>query len=155
MVTRMESAVTIARPVEDVFGFFRDFEKNASTMDPSVESVAKAPEGPTRPGTTFRFRQKLLGTMRDTTTTFAALEPNRRIEIEARLGPLSPKGAITFDQTDRGTMVVVRVNPNPAGPLKLLAPVLARVIAKVWDDRLGRIKAALESSPRAAGAFKD
>jgi uncharacterized membrane protein len=144
----MESTVTIARPVEEVFRFFLDLDKNAPKTDPNVESVVKTPEGPTRPGTTFRFRQKALGKMRNTTTTFISLEPNRKIEMEARLGPLRPKGAITFDQTNGGTTVVVRLNPNPVGPLKLLSPVFARIGQKVWDKRLARLKAAVESSPR-------
>lgn len=89
------------------------------------------PEGPTGAGTTFRFRQKALGKVRETTTTFLSLEPNRKIEMEARLGPLKPKGTITFDQANGGTTVVVRLSPNPVGPLKLLASVFARIGQKV------------------------
>jgi len=147
-MAQLESTVTIVRPVEEVFRFFLDLDKNASKTDPNVDSVAKTPEGPTGPGTTFYFRQKALGRMRETTTTFVSLEPNRKIEMEARLGPLRPKGAITFDQTNRGTTVSVRLNPNPVGPLKLLSPVFARIGQKFWDERFARLKAALESSPR-------
>jgi len=145
-MAKVESTVTIARPVEEVFRFFLELDKNASKTDPNVESVVKTPEGPTGPGTTFRFRQKVLGRMRDTTTTFISVEPNRKIEMEARLGPLRPKGAITFHQANRGTDVVVRLNPNPVGPLKLLSAVFARIGQKAWDERLARLKAAMESS---------
>ena len=145
-MAKVESTVTIARPVEDVFRFFLDLDKNASKTDPNVESVVKTPEGPTGPGTTFHFRQKALGKIRHSTTTFISVEPNRKIEMEARLGPLRPKGAITFDQTNGGTTVVVRLNPNPVGPLKLLSPIFARIGQKVWDERLARLKAAMESS---------
>ena len=149
-MAKVESTVTIARPAEEVFRFFLDLDKNAAKTDPNVESVVKTPEGPTGPGTTFRFRQKALGKMRDTTTTFISLEPNRKIEMEARLGPLRPKGAITFDEANGGTTVVVRLNPNPVGALRLLSPVFARIGQKVWDERLARLKAAMESSPRDA-----
>jgi uncharacterized membrane protein len=151
----VESTVTIARPVEEVFHFFLDLDKNAPKTDPNVESVVKTPEGPTRAGTTFRFRQKALGKMRDTTTTFISLESNRKIEMEARLGPLRPKGAITFDQVKGGTTVVVRLKPNPVGPLKLFSPVFARIGQKVWDGRLARLKAALETSPRDPASHTD
>ena len=64
-MAKMESTVTIARPVEEVFRFFLDLDRNARTTDPNVESVTKTPEGPTGPGTTFLFRQRALGAMRD------------------------------------------------------------------------------------------
>ena len=145
-MAKLESTVTIARPVAEIFRFFLDLDKNARLTDPNVESVVKTPEGPTGPGTTFRFRQKALGKVRETTTTFTSLEPNRKIEMEARLGPLRPKGTITFDPANGATTVVVRLSPNPVGPLKLLSPVFARIGQKVWDKRLARLKAALESS---------
>lgn len=84
--------------------------------------------------------------MRETAPTFVAIEPNRKIEIDARLGPLRPRGAIAFDQTNLGTTVTVRLNPNPIGPLKLLSPVFARIGEMVWDKRLARLKDALERS---------
>jgi uncharacterized protein YndB with AHSA1/START domain len=149
-MAKLESTVTIVRPVEEVFRFFLDLDKSVTKTDPNVDSVVKTPEGPTGPGTTFHFRQKALGKIRHSTTTFISVELNRKIEMEARLGPLRPKGAITFDQTNRGTTVSVRLNPNPVGPLKLLSPVFARIGQKVWNERLARIKAALESSPRTA-----
>ena len=153
-MAKVESTVRIARPVAEIFRFFLDLDKNARITDPNVESVVKTPDGPTGPGTTFRFRQKALGKVRETTTTFISLEPNRKIEMEARLGPLRPKGTITFDQANPGTTVVVRLSPNPVGPLKLLSPVFARIGQKVWNKRLARLKAALESSAADAAIYR-
>jgi hypothetical protein len=95
-------------------------------------------------GTTFHFRHKVLGRIRETTTTFVALDPNRKIEIEARVGPLRPKGSIGFAKTEPGTTVAVRLNPDPVWPLRFLSPIFARIGQKVWDRRLARIKRALE-----------
>ena len=153
-MAKVESTVRIARPVAEIFRFFLDLDKNARLTDPNVESVVKTPEGPTGPGTTFRFRQKALGKVRETTTTFTSLEPNRKIEMEARLGPLRPKGTITVDQANGGTTVVVRLSPNPVGLLKLFSPIFARIGQKVWDKRLARLKAALESSARDAAVYR-
>ncbi len=69
-MAKVESTVTIARSVEEVFRFFLGLDTNARKTDPDVESIMKTPEGPTRPGTTFHFRQKALGKIRETTTTF-------------------------------------------------------------------------------------
>ena len=112
-MAKVESTVTIARPVEEVFRFFLDVDTNACRTDPNVESVTRTPDGPTRPGTTFHFRHRVLGRIRETTTTFISLDPNRKIEIEARVGPLRPKGCIAFATTPLGTVVAVRLNPDP------------------------------------------
>jgi hypothetical protein len=42
-MAKVESTMTIARPVEDVCRHFLDLDKNAS--DPDVESTSKDPEG--------------------------------------------------------------------------------------------------------------
>ena len=50
---RIESSITIGRPVEDVYRHFLELDQNAT--DPDTESVDKEPPGPTQPGTLFRF----------------------------------------------------------------------------------------------------
>jgi hypothetical protein len=140
MGARIESAVTIERPVEDVFRFLLDLDKNAT--DPGVESVVKTPAGPTGPGTTFRFRH---GKSRETTMTFMALEPNRRIGFEGNVGPLRPAGDFSFMEAQPGTRLSARVESNPVGALRLLTPIANRIGQRVWDSRLARIKAALEA----------
>jgi hypothetical protein len=41
--------------------------------------------------------------------------------------------------------VTVRANPNPVGPFRLLAPLIARQGQHLWDKRLARIKSILET----------
>jgi uncharacterized protein YndB with AHSA1/START domain len=140
MGAKIESAVTIERPVEDVFRFLLDLDENAT--DPGVASVVKTPEGPTGPGTTFRFRH---AKSRETSVSFTAIEPNRRIEFEGHVGPLRPAGDFRFERAQPGTRLSARLDSNPVGPLRLLTPVANRIGQRVWDGRLARIKAALES----------
>jgi hypothetical protein len=143
----VQSTVTIARPVEDVYSFLLALDENAT--DPDTESVVKEPPGPTAPGTTFRFRHKGRGDkVRETTMQFTALEPNRRIAFSGDVGPVRPEGAFFLEPADGGgTKLSVRIDKlNPVGPLKLLSPVLALVGRRIWDGRLQRIKAANESS---------
>jgi uncharacterized membrane protein len=142
MAATLESAVTIARPVEDVYRFFLDLDQNAS--DPGVESVVKTPHGPTAPGTTFRFHHR--GRPRETTTRFTSLEANRKIQFDGHVGPLRPTGDFSFQPTDGATTLTVHVEANPIGLFKLLTPLINRKGQEVWDDRLARIKAALEAS---------
>jgi hypothetical protein len=145
-VARMESTVTIARPVAEVFGSILALDEIAARIDPSLESVIKTPQGPPGPGTTFRLRQHNVGKMRETTTRFTAIETNRRIEFEAEVGPMRPKGDLTFEPVDRGTRITFRGDSNPIGLLRLLSPLLNRIGEKVWSKRLAAIKAVLEAS---------
>jgi uncharacterized protein YndB with AHSA1/START domain len=145
-MAKMEATVTIARPVEEVFRFFLALDENAPKVDPSAGSVVKSPEGPSGPGTTFRFRQQSLGKVRETTTRFTGVEPNRRIEFEAEIGPMRPQCDLTFEQTDGGTRVTFRGDSHPVGPLKWLNPVMNRKGQQVWGQRLARVKTVLEAS---------
>ena len=67
-----ESTVTIARPVEDVFRFFFEFDKNAGSL--GIDSVVKEPEGPTGVGTTFHLREGSRGG--EAITRFTSIDPN-------------------------------------------------------------------------------
>ena len=98
MAAKVQSATTIARPVEDVFQFVLDLDQHPT--DPGVESVVKSPKGPTGPGTTFRFTH---ANGRQTTMRFTAVEPSRRIGFEAIVRPLMPVGDMNFAPKDGHT----------------------------------------------------
>lgn len=89
-----------------------------------------------------------LGKTRETLTRFGAMEPNRKIEFEAKIGPMRPKCDLTFEGSDGGTRVTFRGDSNPSRPLKWLSPLANRKGQQVWQERLGRIKTMLESSSR-------
>jgi uncharacterized protein YndB with AHSA1/START domain len=112
----MESTVIIERPVEEVFGFVSDLT-NIPWTDPSVRSVEKTSEGPIEAGTTFLMRQEAppLGKVREATVRYTAVEPDRNIEFEALVGPITPTARLTFEQANGGTKVTFRGEPNPVG----------------------------------------
>ena len=144
-MAKVQSTLTVARPVEAVYRHFLELDKHPT--DPDVDSVIKQPDGPTGPGTTFRFRHKRGRKARETTMRFISLEPNQSIAFEGNVGPVRPKGTFTFAPTDGATTLSVRIDDlNPVGPLKLLSPVLARVGQRIWDERLARVKTLLEAS---------
>lgn len=146
MGATIESTVLIERRAEEVYRFFLDLDENARQVDPELLSVVRSPDGPTRAGTTFRFRQRFLGKPRETKTRYTALDPNRRIEFETALGPIRPTAILTFERAGNGTRVNLRANPNPVGPVKLLSPLIKRIGRREWDDRLQRVKSVLESA---------
>jgi polyketide cyclase/dehydrase/lipid transport protein len=145
-MAKMQTTVVIRRPIAEVFGFFLALDENAPKTDPNVGAVVKTPDGPTGPGTTFRFRQQRLGKIRETTMRFIAIDPTRKIEFEAEIGPMRPRCDLTFEQMEGGARVTFRGDSRPVGPFALLSPIFNRKGQQVWARRLVRIKTALESS---------
>ena len=144
-MAKMEATTEIARPVPDVFAFFLALDEHAPKIDPGA-SVVRTPSGPVGPGTTFRFRQQIQGKVRESVTRYTAIEPNRKIEFEAEIGPMRPQCDLTFEQTNSGTQVTFRGDSHPQGVFKLLSPVFNRRGQQVWNQRLDRIKTALETA---------
>ena len=144
-MTSLESTVTIARPVEQVFRFFFEFDQNAASL--GIDPVVKEPEGPTGVGTTFHLRERSRGKMREATRRFNSIDLDRKIGFDGEVGPLRPKGAYIFEPTAAGARLTVQVDPNPVGPLKLASPLVIKIGKRIWDKRLARIKAVLETSP--------
>src|SRR5215213_266785 len=142
----MESIVIIERPVEEVFGFVLDLTNIPST-DPSVRSVEKISEGPIEAGTTFLMRQEAppVGKVREATVRYTAVEPNRNIEFEATVGPITPTARLTFEQANGGTKVTFRGEPNPLGPLKIISPLISYQGQRMWNKRLAGLKSTLEA----------
>lgn len=146
MGARVDSSVSIGRPVEEVYAFVLDLPSNGPEWAPDLESVEKVTEGPIGTGTKFEQLQAVMGKRRTTSLTFTGVDPNRRIDAEARVGPLSSTASLTFEQADVGTRVTVAGEGNPRGAFKLLTPIFARVGQRMWDARLAQLKLVLERS---------
>ena len=101
-MARMQSTVTIARPVEEVFRFFLALDENAPKVDPSAGSVMKSPDGPAGPGTTFRFRQQTLGKVRETTTRFTGSSPTTGSSSRRRSGRCGPSATSPSSRQTEG-----------------------------------------------------
>ena len=140
----MRAAIEIARPVDAVYGFFLDMERNIVATDPTVESVVKTTEGPLGPGTSFLIRQPVMGKVREQTMRVIAAEPDRRIEMEAAFGPVRPLIQLTFEPVASATRVTFTGNSRPVGAFKLVPFLMDRIGQRNWERRLRLIKAHLE-----------
>jgi polyketide cyclase/dehydrase/lipid transport protein len=147
----MHSVIEIRRSVEPVFGFFLDLEENIVRTDPTVESVVKTTEGPTCAGTTFRIRQPVMGKVREQTMRVTAIDPNRRIDMEAAFGPVRPQFSLIFERVASGTRVTYRGDSRPIGPFKLVPFLMDGIGQRNWDRRLRLMKAVLETPSDSTG----
>jgi uncharacterized protein YndB with AHSA1/START domain len=143
----MTTSMLIARPVEEVFAFLLNPKDSAPRMDPAGGGlVLMTPDGPPGPGTTFIFRQRVMGRTTETKTHLTAVDTNRRVEFDAEIGPMRPRCTLTFEPVAEGTLVIFRGDSHPRGPLKLVTPVMDRMGQKNWTHRLARMKEVLEST---------
>ena len=142
----MHSEIEINRPVESVYGFFLDMERNIVATDPTVESVVKTSEGPLGAGTTFLIRQPVMGNVREQSVRVTDVEPNRRIDMDAAFGPVRPRISIQFEPITTGTRVIFNGDSRPVGLFKLLPFLADRIGQRNWERRLGLIKNVLEAS---------
>ena len=142
----MQAEIQINQPVEAVYGFFLDLERNIVATDPTVESVVKVTEGPIGPGTRYRLRQPVLGKVREQTMWITAVDPNRRIDMEAAFGPVRPQFSLAFEPTTLGTRVTYRGNSRPVDLFKLVTVLMDRIGQRNWKRRLSLMKAVLEAN---------
>ncbi len=139
-------SVDIARSPAEVFAYMLDMSKmtvwtNMQRMDLN---------GPLRAGTTGEFDLPVMGRRRTFPFVITAFEDGRRwaIRVTNRLG-LAFDYALTA--TPLGTRVEQTIDVLPTGLLRLLAPLLVRMIRGEEQGELRRLKAALEQEPQELG----
>jgi hypothetical protein len=84
-----------------------------------------------------------------------AIDPNRRIDMEASFGPVRPRFSLAFEQTSSGTRVTYRGDSRPVGPFKLVPFLMDRMGQRNWNRRLGLMKAVLEANGPPAAKLRD
>jgi uncharacterized membrane protein len=141
--------IRIDRPIEAVYDYFANPDRHIARVTPDIESVERVDAGPTRPGSTFRARHST-GPVRESTSRFTVVRPNRELQFEGVVGPLRPWNQLTFDSVDDATMVKFAGRANPTGPVKLLAPLVSRMGRKLWRQRLAKAKTVLEAQGTSA-----
>ena len=142
----IEASAEIHRPVEVVYEYLLDLERNVPAADSRVQSVVRTNSGPPGAGAEYVMRQPVFGKVREQQVRITAAEPNRRIEMDASFGPVRPRLTFAFERTETGTRVTVRGDSRPVGPFRLVAPLMDRIGERNWRRRLGLIKARLEGS---------
>jgi hypothetical protein len=143
-VIRVENSVVIDCPVSDVFAFVTD-----ATNDPQWHTDAfhamKTSEGPIRVGTTFTVGISFLG-KRDAYWRVVELEPNRREVIDVTAPPFNPTLTYVFEPANGATRFTRRIEVEPRGYVKVLAPLVRRMMQRRNASFMPRLKAALEQS---------
>ena len=124
-MTHIEREIVINRPVEEVFDFLAD-GRNEPQYNPHMLRAEQTSTGPVGPGTLFRT---------EVTT-------GRTIK-----GPLAVQSTETFAAGTAGTHFRWVMELEPRGLLKLLFPLITRMMGRNLDTLLTNIKRLLEAEP--------
>lgn len=127
---RIVETFYVHRSREVVFDYLPD-PSNLADWQTSNRSVEPLSDGPAGPGSRFRERTKPPG-MREfeQITEFAEFERPSRLRVHVVEGPQLIDGTWSFEPAGGGTRVTFVAEGDLRGPMRFLAPVAKRVIAR-------------------------
>jgi uncharacterized membrane protein len=136
-------AVTIARPIDEVFAFVAD-ARNRPRWDDSVDSEELTSPEPIGVGTTVRTKLRSMGREYEYTWEVTEHQPPEHMTIESTSGPMSTTLAYRFEGRDGETSLHFSVTGRPTGALRPLQPLIARTTQRNLDKGFARLKSLLE-----------
>lgn len=141
---RLDKAVTVNRPISEVYSFILDFE-NESLWADEVVRTEKTSDGPIGVGSTFADHVELMGKTMKTSYEILSIKPNSAITIKTSSGPVPFTATYSFDGSDESTRLAISAEVEPAGFFKLATPMIRRQLDKQWTSNFANLKTLLES----------
>jgi len=141
---KVERNISIARPPAEVFSYIADV-RNDPSWHTDVLEVSSSTDA-VGMGTVFNVRVKPSMGVSEGTMTVSRFEPGRLIEFQGRMGKMAPLVTNICEQEAEGTRVTRRVELEPPGAMRVMSPMIKRMIAKSNDGFLANLKKLLEGS---------
>lgn len=143
---RFELAVVVARPVGEVYAYVTD-PANLAEWQPNLVSVTTMTAGPVQEGTRFKeVRRGPFGREVEAVVEVSAYEENRRFDLRIVSGPLPVHGSNEFSALDGETRIDFVAHGELSGPLRLVQPILTRMLRRQFEAHYARLKRAIESA---------
>jgi uncharacterized membrane protein len=137
--------IIVNAPVEQVFGFWKNFENFPRFME-NIESIQVV-----GPDLTHWKTKGPLGTSVEWDAKTISVVENQKIAWQSTEGTIETHGAVTFEEVDGGTKVTVGLEYQPPGGA--LGEAVARMFAdpeELFEADLNRFKQVAESGDFAA-----
>ena len=135
-----ESHLPIARPASEVLAFVADMT-NAPRWQTGLREVRRLTPGPLQVGTEHEFVRRFAGREVASRNRFIAFDPGRYVAFEFPQGSITSQGSYRVVPDGHGGCVLTsRVELNVTGVMRLVQPLLARVLRRDVhrDDRHSR-----------------
>jgi carbon monoxide dehydrogenase subunit G len=136
---------TLSQQPERAFDFFADFP-NEPAWNPECLKVEKTSAGPVGVGTTYTGKMRRVGQIR---TEIVALDrPNSFSTVERSRGA---EGTFDFRFTpyDGGTRMEISMRLQPRGPMRVLEPLLRRMVPGMLADLRENARRGIDAADRA------
>jgi uncharacterized protein YndB with AHSA1/START domain len=141
---KVERQISIARPPAEVFTYIADV-RNDPTWHTDVLEVRSSTDA-VGMGTVFEVKVKPSMGVSGGTMTVSRYEPGRLIEFDGRMGKLAPRVTNICEPDGQGTLVTRRVELDPPGFMRVMSPLMKRMIAKSNEGFLANLKRLLEGT---------
>ena len=149
-MTRITGEIVIDAPADVVFDFVAD-QRNEPAYNPHMVRSAKVTPGPVGKGTQFRSAVRYRGRLAEMAIEYTGFQRPSRLASTTRMAQAEFSGTLTFEPAGAGTRLRWSWDARFTWPLRLLAPVLARVGGRQERATWAGLKRYLESSRHAAG----
>jgi uncharacterized protein YndB with AHSA1/START domain len=141
-------STSIARPAAEVFAFIADVRNDPRWHTDVL--AAKLIEGSAVDGhSVFEIETKPVMGVVGGTVAVAQYEPPSRIVFEVRMGKLQPTTTFTVVPAATGCRVTRRIDMEPRGLMRAMAPFMGGMMRKRNDMFLANLRRVLEDKSRA------
>lgn len=141
---KVERKIAIARPPAQVFSYIADIRNDPSWHTDVLEVRSSTDIVGT--GTVFNVKVKPSMGVSEGTMTVSRFDSGRLIEFHGRMGRMAPTVTNICEPEADGTRVTRRVEMDPPGIMRVMSPLMKRMIAKSNEGFLANLKRLLESS---------
>jgi hypothetical protein len=141
----VETTVEIDCPSGEVFAFVAD-QTNAPRWQRGLNEVRRTTEGPLGVGTEHLFIRRFAGRRLKSRNRYTGYEDGRYVEFEIPEGWVSGHASYLVEPLGAGTSrLISRVSLRASGPVRLVAPLLGRLLARDSARDEAQLKALMEA----------
>jgi uncharacterized membrane protein len=144
MPMSVDVAVTIQRPVKEVFGYITNFENNPQWQS-GMQACKFTTEPPLRVGSRYKQIAGFLGRRIESEFEVVEYEPDRMIRFHSISGTFPIRIMRAVEPDESGTKVMARIEGDPGGWFKLVAPIVQPLMRRSIVADYQRLKTVLET----------
>lgn len=146
---RIERTITIDRPTDAVFAVLADYSRD-TVWRAGVTEMTASPPGPAQVGTRTHEVLRFLGSTYVTDAAVTAYEPGSELAFRGTGSAGEVAGIRAVEPAGPRTRVRWRIDVRMPALRRLGAPLMAPIMARRLDADLRRLRALLETAPKAA-----